>query len=564
MKKLYTQANSDKSQRDKLLSSLFKIDWCKNYLESLIRLSYIQGKPYSIIDIEKSNGFPTSFISYPKSLFKYFPNTYSKGGNEDSINFSYNALCTNKVFMQDPKGYNDPYDTHFFIDREKYISKRLKYYLKLCDVSFSENDKSSDLTLELAKKVNTYLKDNNYRINSLNLFFGNKGNDGVKTLTNKIFILNMQLYVRLPESKNDEYIYYNAVDFAINKEYESALNRDSFNYKMACFSQEFNSILMWSHYADSHKGFCIEYDLTRNEKNKQLFDNLFPVIYSDDISDITNDMLSAENDGITDKFIWSIYNKALLRKSATWKYENEWRLIYACSHEDKDFASEFFSIKKVYLGKNMPAKERQKIIDFCRENKIPYCGMNINHNKFEMEICKLLCEDCSHFKKQIDKIVIRELDDSDKDIKPALELVMNVFKQYVEPEYSQQGIDTFYRFIEEDSIINNLGKNDSFKMWAAYKNDNLVGVVAVKDSNHISLFFVDSKYQKQGVGKKLFTTVVALAIKNKIKRITVNSSPFATPIYHHYGFKDTGVEKNIDGIRFTPMEYDLSDFYSTE
>ena len=29
---------------------------------------------------------------------------------------------------------------------------------------------------------------------------------------------------------------------------------------VACFTTELNNILMWSHYADGHKGFCLEFD----------------------------------------------------------------------------------------------------------------------------------------------------------------------------------------------------------------------------------------------------------------------------------------------------------------
>ena len=50
------------------------------------------------------------------------------------------------------------------------------------------------------------------------------------------------------------------------------------NSTMACFSESIQSVLMWSHYADSHTGFALEYDFrpTLNDiKNAALF----PVIY---------------------------------------------------------------------------------------------------------------------------------------------------------------------------------------------------------------------------------------------------------------------------------------------
>ena len=47
------------------------------------------------------------------------------------------------------------------------------------------------------------------------------------------------------------------------REAESYLRRSTF---IACFSETVNSVTMWSHYAHSHKGFVLEYDL----RNRQI------------------------------------------------------------------------------------------------------------------------------------------------------------------------------------------------------------------------------------------------------------------------------------------------------
>ena len=33
------------------------------------------------------------------------------------------------------------------------------------------------------------------------------------------------------------------------------------NMRVTCFTERYNSILMWSHYANNHKGFCLRFDL---------------------------------------------------------------------------------------------------------------------------------------------------------------------------------------------------------------------------------------------------------------------------------------------------------------
>lgn len=72
-----------------------------------------------------------------------------------------------------------------------------------------------------------------------------------------------------------------------------------------------------------------------------------------------------------------------------------------------------------------------------------------------------------------------------------------------------------------------------------------------KGRNHIALFFVDGKYQERGIGRQLFGAVRA---KHPLAKMTVHSSPYAVPIYHKLGFRDTDTEQVVNDLRFTPME----------
>lgn len=81
----------------------------------------------------------------------------------------------------------------------------------------------------------------------------------------------------------------------------------------------------------------------------------------------------------------------------------------------------------------------------------------------------------------------------------------------------------------------------------------MAGVIAVrKRETHIALFFVCERYQKQGIGKRLF---MMTAENNQCERMTVNSSPYAVTMYHKLGFCDTDTEQTVNGIRFTPMKW---------
>lgn len=113
---------------------------------------------------------------------------------------------------------------------------------------------------------------------------------------------------------------------------------------ISCFSEINTSILMWSHYARKHSGFCIEYKVDR--LNDFCADRLYPVIYSDKLCDMTDYMISDAKQNLTFKSIAPV-----LFKSTEWEYEKEWRLISTCQTDNiEDFSN---GISAIYLGVNV-------------------------------------------------------------------------------------------------------------------------------------------------------------------------------------------------------------------
>ena len=153
------------------------------------------------------------------------------------------------------------------------------------------------------------------------------------------------------------------------------------------------------------------------------------------------------------------------------------------------------------------------------------------------------------------KYEIRELDTTD--LKPALKLIEEVFIQFEAPGYSELGIKTFENFIEFE-LIRDMLERGLLEFFGCFNNNQIIGVIATRQKNHICMFFVDSKYHKQGIGKSLFEKVESIARNHTLMgKITVNSSPYAVEIYQKLGFEAISVEQDIDGIRFTPMEYKI-------
>lgn len=140
----------------------------------------------------------------------------------------------------------------------------------------------------------------------------------------------------------------------------------------------------------------------------------------------------------------------------------------------------------------------------------------------------------------------------------ALALVNRVFAALVAPDYSSAGQKTFseYLKVKEAEMTADLAYGHK-EMWcmAQGKPGKIIGVIAMRGKTHIALLFVDQAYQRQGIATELFSFVRGKLLLQEAEKITVNSSPYACPVYHRWGFQDTGPEQELNGIRFTPMEY---------
>jgi len=56
---------------------------------------------------------------------------------------------------------------------------------------------------------------------------------------------------------------------------------------ISCFSELNDSIVMWSHYANHHKGFCLEYDFRPVFVNEKISRLLYPVLYQEELLNVT-------------------------------------------------------------------------------------------------------------------------------------------------------------------------------------------------------------------------------------------------------------------------------------
>ena len=148
---------------------------------------------------------------------------------------------------------------------------------------------------------------------------------------------------------------------------------------------------MWSHYADFHKGFALEYDSNQLLGLKNV--GIFPIIYDNNRYDASI-------------FItWAFFHvmglkipnpdslahiKCVLHKSKDWEYEKEWRILdYSQSQQDifKVFKSSIsLKPKAIYYGCKISFENKQKLHKIARQKHIEEYDMSINYSspKYEM------------------------------------------------------------------------------------------------------------------------------------------------------------------------------------
>lgn len=133
---------------------------------------------------------------------------------------------------------------------------------------------------------------------------------------------------------------------------------------VSCFTTDFRNMLMWSYYADSHKGFALGYDLT-DANNQQTIENLYPVCYSNKKIDVTIEtgfvqmnIMNEDRNHSIDKLLGV---KSSLFKSNDWSYENEWRLVVRDIDRKENWGSIPFVASEIYYGCRINSKTKDEL-----------------------------------------------------------------------------------------------------------------------------------------------------------------------------------------------------------
>lgn len=137
--------------------------------------------------------------------------------------------------------------------------------------------------------------------------------------------------------------------------------RDSYEYyriRSFCSGKKkdvVGNILMWSHYADSHKGYCIEYEFDEDFERSEPFLYFRPVQYAKKSEQVNLTKMRS----ISSEFAFFV-------KHTDWRYEKEVRLLTYNPQKDSPYDSvplrDHCRIKSIYFGLRCAQEVINKIV----------------------------------------------------------------------------------------------------------------------------------------------------------------------------------------------------------
>ena len=302
----------------------------------------------------------------PSRLFRY----------RECSEMNLEAFDENKLFAVTSDKFNDPYDCLFRYDIERLRDSIMMGMSKDVMYALREHFKTGGDFPDMLTKI-----------------FDKEMLDNVKFSIVQANDESIEEYCAIVASMKEP------LNELIDKKTEEAVQTVKLMAFIACFSEDIHSATMWSHYANSHKGFALEYDTKAfqlrcqfcdqlKQCNKAAICNIYPVIYQKQRYDAT-DFLGwyiGKSIGLPiknpDTFTSS---KALLYKSPQWSYEKEWRLIVSKMNDFQDktpVCIENLRPTAIYYGTRISPINRKMLHLIAKEKGIQEYQMYIDNKSY--------------------------------------------------------------------------------------------------------------------------------------------------------------------------------------
>ena len=134
-------------------------------------------------------------------------------------------------------------------------------------------------------------------------------------------------------------------------------------------------------------------------------------------------------------------------------------------------------------------------------------------------------------------------------------LICKTQREILSKYYPKKVIESFCSWSKPSDILKKSKKRD---YYVAVEKGKVLGVNGIEKSM-IKTMFVNPKYHKKGIGKKLIENIENVARKRKIKKLKVGSTTFAEKFYKKCGYKRIKKDKwEHNGVKFNVIVMEKS------
>lgn len=148
------------------------------------------------------------------------------------------------------------------------------------------------------------------------------------------------------------------------------------------------------------------------------------------------------------------------------------------------------------------------------------------------------------------------------DAEAASSLACQVFDEHVAASFGPEGVVGMHAYISAAAIAIRATTHttlvaveaDALEAATGIEPASIVGVIEVRDLDHVSMLFVGTLHMGRGIATELLARAEAECRAGGRRAMTVNSSLNAQSFYEGHGFvPSTGLQK-VRGFAFVPME----------
>lgn len=284
----------------------------------------------------------------PENLYRY----------RHATDYAISNFESDTVWLSKPSAYNDPFEFWEYLDYSKFLKASSAPLKDEVISEMIEHHPVPAEIVELAKNSDDFIQIiAEYQLKTYN------GYD--------------QAYISKIMDAASQWILEKTFD-AHKRKTDSIQDK----MKVCSFCESSDQLLMWSHYSDCYRGFCVEYNIGRwlpDDIRKRL---LYPVIYQEELFDSTCHVIQSLN-GQSFNNLYPILSGTT--KAREWSYEKEWRFIFNIGESFPEQNYRMDSQSAIYIGFRMPEAKKNRIIEICQSKGIQAYLVSPSYTRYKIE-----------------------------------------------------------------------------------------------------------------------------------------------------------------------------------